>query len=148
MKKLLPFCVLFICVPLYSQSNDVIDVLLSQSPARYGETCYLALTAAGRLSESATPADAFLEARDSGFVTAGAGESDPVRLDEFSLLVMKAFGMNGGIMYSLFPVKRYAFRELVSIGAVSTTETGSRLVSGDEVIRIMAKVLEVKEASL
>jgi hypothetical protein len=147
MKPFPLFCLLVVLsTPLYSQSNEMLDLLLTQSPARYGETCYLALTAAGRLPEAATPAVAFAEARASGLVAARAGQSDPVRLDELSLLVMKAFGMKGGVMYSLFPVERYAFRELAYRGVVSAGDRSARYVSGEEVIRIIRTALELKEA--
>lgn len=57
---------------------------------------------------------------------------------------MKAFGINGGLMYSIFPGPRYAFRELVYKGIITrNTNPGGRL-SGTNALRIIRIAAEMK----
>jgi hypothetical protein len=126
----------------WSQSNEVIDSLLSEQRATLAKTAYLVLSAAGFVGEEEPVEQAFaaLQAQPWGF--AASGPDDVVKLGAFSYLVMKAFSMRGGIMYSIFPGKRYAAKEFAYRGfAVSNTSPG-RVLSGTDVTRILGRVLE------
>jgi hypothetical protein len=66
----------------------------------------------------------------------------PITLGELACLIMKTQGMGGGILYTLFPGPRYAARELAYLRLVRGNTHPSRTVTGEEVMRILAAVLE------
>jgi hypothetical protein len=62
-------------------------------------------------------------------------------LGEYAYILMKAFHMQGGIMYSIFPGPRYASRELAFLEMIPGSASSGRTLSGEEVIRILGNVL-------
>ena len=58
---------------------------------------------------------------------------------------MKAFNLGGGLMYTLFPGPRYAYRELTFLNLLSSKGGPYREVSGLEVVNTLSRVLNWKE---
>lgn len=130
----------------FSQSNELIDTLLDEQSAGFGNTAYMVLSAASIIDESSTIQDAVdILSGDDWKNFEGKKTEDPVTLGEYSYMLMESFGIQGGIMYRLLPGPRYAVRELKYMGFVDDTDA-SKPVSGEEVIRILGYVLEWKEA--
>ncbi len=130
---------------LAGQSNVLIDNLLVEEKATFGKTAYLALAAAGIIPEEATLEDAIyvLEKQEWGI---DLKEPDnPITLGEFSFLLMKAFNIQGGLMYSIIPGARYACRELAYLKVIPGNTSTYRTPSGEEVVRILGRLLEWKE---
>ena len=127
----------------FAQSNEVLDQLLDQEQATLALTAYLVLSAADIVGEDASVEGAFEELRQKPWGFQSAGPDDPVDLGTCALLVMKSFGMHGGIMYSLFPGKRYAARELAFRGAVVGRTGPSLPLSGRAVVDIVGRVLDL-----
>ena len=126
----------------FSQSNEVLDGLLEQEQATMGNAAYLVFLASGIAAEEWSPDRSFeeLRSRDWGFDEADA--ASVVDLGSLSFMIMQAFEMKGGIMYSLFPGKRYAARELAYLGFVPGNTSPYRVVSGQEVTHILGRTLE------
>jgi len=126
----------------WSQSNDVMDSLLSEERATLAKTAYLGLTASGAVGEAEPVERAFAELQAKPWGFAASGPEDQVKLGAFSHLVMKAFSMRGGLMYSIFPGKRYAAREFAYRGFIEGNTSPGRVLSGRDVTRILGRVLE------
>ena len=142
------FALITVCATVSAQSNDQVDALLAQQRATVDQAAYLALTAGGKIDETATPADAYAYLVEKGWISAKRPADSLVRLDEFSLIVMKSLDLRGGVMYSFFPCNRYAYRELVYLDVVNSTGGSSRFISGEEVVTIVHDALEMKGGSL
>ena len=144
-RSLYVLAVLFalICVQHgFSQSNEVIDRLLEEKQATLGNTVYLVFLAAEIAADdwSVDRAIQELHSRNWGFDDADA--DTVVDLGSISFLLMRTFGMKGGIMYSLFPGKRYAARELAFLGFVPGYASPGRVLEGQEVTHILGRTLD------
>jgi hypothetical protein len=86
---------------------------LFQFQARTDAVSYLVLTAGGKIAETTEPEAAYAAAVAAAALAPGRQASEPIRIDDFCFLVMRTFSLKGGMMYTLFPGPRYAYRELV-----------------------------------
>ena len=147
MRKTYFFIFFFIVViaGVQSQSNRLIDKLLRQQEATYGETCYVILTAGGFAPEETTVEECLAILESNRWMLPGKQVEDLMSISELCYLLMKSLDMSGGLMYALFPSPRYAFRELTFRGLIDEGTGPFRLVSGNEVIRMVGNVLEWKE---
>jgi hypothetical protein len=127
----------------WSQSNDVIDTLLSQERATLANVAYLVLTASGAVDETQSVDQAFaaLQAKPWGF--AKAAPDATVTFGSYAYLVMRAFGLRGGVMYTIFPGPRYAARELAYRQFLPGDTSPGRHLSGREATHVLGKVLEL-----
>ena len=66
-------------------------------------------------------------------------------IGELSLLLMKAFELKGGIMYSLVGGSRYAYREMKHLKLITDFRGASGLVTGEFVVHALGNVIEWKE---
>jgi hypothetical protein len=64
-----------------------------------------------------------------------------LRLNEAAFLVMGAFGIKGGLLYTLFPGPRYAYRELLYKKIIQGRSDGNFTVSGERLLRIIGRAL-------
>jgi hypothetical protein len=120
----------------FAQSNRLIDVLLSQKQAATAETAYLLLVGGAWINEDATTSEAFDLARRKGWLPKSATPDSTLDLASFSLLAMRSLKVRGGVGWTLFQSKRYAYRELVALGIANASGGPSRIISGEEVIRM------------
>ena len=118
--------------------------LLSEEKATFGKAAYFVLVAAEVLPDTATPEEAAALLNGTGWKGMKKESDDFVKLGELSFLIMKIFKLKGGVMYSLLPGPRYATRELSYLRIFSGKPTPSRTVSGEEVLRILGRVLDYK----
>jgi hypothetical protein len=121
-----------------------VDTLLGQVQAEADYSAYMALVAGGQVGEDSSPADAYALAVEKKWLPAGGSASDPIRLDTFCNLVMKSLGLEGGLMYRIFPGPRYAYREFVAKNIVSSSGGPKRSLPGDEVLRILRLAMDLK----
>jgi hypothetical protein len=124
------------------------DRFLEEPAAAYGDAAYLVLVGAGLLKdgEAAERALAVLEER--GWAIAGKGAGDPLTLGEFAYLVMRSYGIPGGLMYHVAPGPRYATRELEYLEVIQGKGRPGSVVSGERAARILGRVLDYKEGRL
>jgi hypothetical protein len=62
-------------------------------------------------------------------------------LGEAAFLVTGAFGIKGGLMYTLFPGPRYAYRELLYRKIIQGRADEGFTVSGERLLRIIGQAL-------
>ncbi len=147
-KMIIPLAFFLFLVPAvqsFSQSNDMIDLVLEEDPATYGNTVYLALTGAGYVSESATPAEALDVLKQQGWKLKTRSPDDPLRLGDYAQVLLQAFDIKGGLFYSMFKSPRYASRELKYLGFVKGSSASSRRLSGEDAVKILGKLMRWKE---
>jgi hypothetical protein len=128
----------------YAQSNGQVDALLMQSAARTDSVAYMVFVANGSLQEDATPAQALDLLVSKGWLGKINDGATPIHLDSYCFLVMKSLDLKGGLMYSLFPSPRYAYRELAAKGLVNTSGGPMRSMPGDEALKVLRQAMELK----
>ena len=124
-----------------AQSNQLLDRLLAEPQATFGDVVYLTLAAAKLVPDTATPEEAIQSLQQQGWKVKLYSSEAPISLGDYSFLLMKAFKLSGGIFYSLFPGPRYACRELGFLKVIPSDARPLRNVSGEEVVRILGNVL-------
>lgn len=128
-----------------AQSNDFLDSILASSAVSPGQAALLLALASEQDPPPADEAAAQAMALEK-WLPGGFASAKTVRTDEYALLVMKAFGMTGGLMYGLFPGPRYAFRELTYRRLILGRPIPESAVSGQAALRILGAVLAEREA--
>jgi len=144
-KLLLTTCFLAIAsAALFAQSNALMDQLLEEQRATYGKSVLIALSAANTVPVTATIEAAVAKVEENAWLS-GKKAEDPITLGELSFVLMRAFGLSGGVMYAAFPGPRYACREFEFRGYILRNPTPDRFLSGEEALQIIAKVLAGQE---
>jgi hypothetical protein len=82
-------------------------------------------------------------ARARGWVRGEPGGA--LRCRDAAFLVMNAFGFRGGLWYSLFRTPRYAYRELVYRKLLPGRADPDRLLSGEDLLRLLTAALRYAE---
>ena len=126
-----------------AQSNEFIDGLLAQEQASYGDAALLVLASAGLVGEGAGAEEALAVLKERGWAAAREAQQ-PVRLGEYSYLLMRVHGIRGGLLYTLFPGPRYATRELAWRQMVQGKARPGMSLSGERAMRILGRVLELQ----
>jgi hypothetical protein len=145
MSRVLPclFIALLPAVAALAQSNEFVDGLLQKQSVTVGQVSYLVLVASDNLGEDADEARAFELMGNLGWAPRGASIDRPIDLGSYSYILMRAFGLKGGIMYSLVPGPRYAYRELAALQVIQGRSDPSAPVDGAMAIRMLGRVFDV-----
>jgi len=97
---------------LSAQSNEVLDTFLTMDNSDFATTVYLVLSASGVVPEDVPPRVAYQALLQKGWGFPQSNTDRPVLWGEYSLLLMKAFNLKGGILYSVLGGQRYAVKEV------------------------------------
>ena len=129
---------------LSAQTAERIEKLLQQNRVSYKDAALMVLEASGRLdAEKQTSADdAFTFAMERGWLPKNAQANNDAMLGGFSLLVVQAFEIKGGALFSLFKNPHYAYRAMVYRGIIQGRADPQMFVSGDLLLYTVNKVLE------
>ena len=87
--------------------------------------------------------EAFIYAKEHNWLPKNAKIDAPARLDGISLLLMQAFGIKGGFMYSLAKNPHFAYRELVYKEIIQGRTDPRMKVSGDDFLFILSRILSI-----
>jgi hypothetical protein len=141
---LLCFALCGVCaLRLFGQDAGDMDALLETPAVSASQAARFVLGAAGLLppglSGAAAEQAAWDAAREQGWLTGEPGR--PLRLREAAFLVTGAFGFKGGLMYTLFPGPRYAYRELLHLKIIQGRADGSSAVPGERLLQIIGRAL-------
>jgi hypothetical protein len=122
------------------------DELLETPAVSYAQAAYVILRAGAEEGRDfASPATAFAEAQKKGWVSLKAASNGTATLGAVSLLIMRAFELKGGFMYSFFHSPRHAARELSSLHLVRGRSDPDQPVSGDNLLYMVGGVLSRQE---
>jgi outer membrane protein OmpA-like peptidoglycan-associated protein len=138
--RVLPFfSLLLLFVPfLPAQTAAEMDALLETEAVSFGQAARFVLVTADLINVSSAAGDAYVLAREKGWVPETASADKAIRTGELSFLIMNAFDMTGSFLYSLFPGPRYAFRELDYLGLIPGRRDPALLVPGEGLLRILS----------
>lgn len=138
---------LAVAAGVFAQSNSFIDGLASGRPLTLGQAAYLVLVASDNLGDDSDTARAFELLDTFGWAGEGASAEDPVTVSRYSYLLMRAFGLKGGLLYSLFPGPRYAYRQMIAKLVIQGRSDPQATLSGTEALRMLGRVFDVKGIS-
>ena len=144
MKNIL--CLFFACLLFYvpvflpAQTAAEIEALLNAQSLSYGEAARFVLRAADQVGEL-SPADAFTFAMEKRWLPQKAESGSIASLDGISLLIMRSFGIKGGIMYSIFRNPHYAYRELEYKDVIQGRADPKMIVSGEQLLFLVSRIL-------
>jgi len=141
------FILLFLSVIFssFAQQNTVLDELLAEEEATFGNSVYLILTASGTIDEDVTPGEAVTHISPEELHIEAKGADAAITLGEFSAILMNAFNIKGGLFYTLFPGPRYATREIAYRKFIQGRISPYMTISGNEAATIVRKAREWKE---
>ncbi|MDR3020876.1 MAG: hypothetical protein LBU66_08265 [Treponema sp.] len=122
---------------LSAQTATELEALL-EIPA---VTCaQAAMFVLGNAVENDAVDDPYQSAVSSGWLN-NTEADEAITLDKLSFLMMKAFDIKGGLMYSLFPNPRYAYRTMTSRNFLQGITDPAMTISGDEFLLVLGRVL-------
>jgi len=123
-----------------------LEALLAADAVTYSQAARFVLDAASAAVTS-DPAEAFGFAMARGWLPRGAMPDDPARLDGVSLLFMRAFGLGGGMMFTLTGAAHFAYREMAHLGLLQGRRCPRQAVSGAALVYVTDRVLARVEGS-
>ncbi len=131
--------------PSFGQSIGFMDRVSSSPGIAYADAAYLVLVATDNIAEDAGTTRSLDLAKEMKWISPGIAAETPISLDGYSYLIMRSFGMKGGLMYRIAPGPRYAFRELVSLGVIQGNYDPADKVDGALAVRMLGRVFEIAE---
>ena len=143
MKKIL-VCILaglFSSVTAFSQSSEQFASILKSENVTYAQLAYLPAVQAQLISDDDSPEKAFEALSQNGYFSSTASANDEARLDEACLLYAKLLNLKGGLFYSLFHSKRYAFKELKAKNILPRESDPAMKISGRDSIDLFSSCL-------
>jgi len=144
---ILTFFLLFTCAVINAQTLDEIQTILKTPAVSYAQAASFVLEAADvtgsydKTSEQEAARNAMRFATEKKWLPQNANAQDAISLEKFSLLVMKAFGLKGGLMYTLFNSAHYSYREMVFQELIRGQSDPQMKVSGEMMIFIVNRIL-------
>ena len=137
----------FVSSLAFAQTAAEMDTMLDASEVSAARAARFVLGSADLLPEglSGTEAEraAYDMAASNGWVKIGAGEN--VSLKDAAFLIMKAFDLKGGVMYSLLKNPRYAYREMVYQKIIQGSSDPNTKVSGAGLLQILDRTMRNEE---
>lgn len=149
MKRILILLALYVvtAASVVAQSSEFVDQLLADKQTTYGQVSYLVLVASENLSEDSDVTRAFEQLDALGWAPAGASADSQVTMASYASILMRAFGLKGGIMYTLFPGPRYAYREMAARQVIQGKSDPGMSVDGSSAIRMLGRVFDIVGAN-
>ena len=127
---------------LSAQTAAELEAVLGTSALSCAQAARFVIASSGPLdAEAGDGSGAFTQALGKGWFPRGTGADEPISMGKLSFLLMKAFGINGGLMYRIFPGPRYAYRAMVSQFYIQGASDPDMKVSGDNFLNILGRVL-------
>jgi hypothetical protein len=136
---------LFSAMAAQGQTAAEMESLLNAGEITCAQAAYFVLAAAME-DPPRNPEAAFAMAIEQGCLPAKFESNGSITMGGFSLLLMKALDIKGGLLYRIFPVGRYAFREMTGRGFIEGRSYSTLTVSGEQFLRILENVLDKREA--
>jgi hypothetical protein len=131
---------------LSAQESTAQDIenLLNTPAVTYAQAARFILQAAD-LTPTALGADeAFCDVSMRNWLPKSVKADDAARLDVISLLLMRAFEVDGGFMYSRTGSPHYAYRELTYKNVLQGRTDPAMLVTGERLIFYVTRLLALR----
>jgi hypothetical protein len=137
------FFLLTVPVFLFSQTADGIEFYLDIKAVNYKQAAWLVLEAANVSGDyyRFNPEEAFRFAEERQWLPRKADPMQEIKLRQVALLIMQAFDLKGGLMYSVFKNPHYAYREMVYQEIIQGRADPGMAVSGESLLFMISQVL-------
>jgi hypothetical protein len=134
---------LFLCAALNAQTADEMQMLLQTPAVSYSQAARFVLEAAdvSDYYDKTNGQDAMRLAVEKKWLPAKADAQSAITLEKLSHLIMKAFGLKGGPMYTLFNSAHYSYREMVFQDIIQGRSDPYMKVTGEKMIFIVNRLL-------
>ncbi|MDR2923697.1 MAG: hypothetical protein LBU85_10210 [Treponema sp.] len=132
----------------FAQTAAEIEKLLETEAVSYEQAAWFVLEAAGipaNSPEAFGRSEAFSFAAQQRWMPPKAAPQNKASLEGVSLLIMKSFGIRGGLFYSLLKSPHYAYREMVYKDIIQGRADPQMPVSGDLLLFLVNRVLSRME---
>jgi hypothetical protein len=142
------FAVLFLglfSAPLFAQTAKELEELLQTQTVSYGQAARFVLAAADAANLQ-DPEQALAYAVEQRWLPRRAAAAQTARLNNISLLLMRAFDVRGGMWYSLTKSPHHAYRELVYQDIIQDRADPEMTVSGEELLFLINRLLSYQES--
>ena len=131
-----------------AQSNEILDTVLAAPRGSYGHAAYLFLAGDGTIDEQASFEAAVTALEQILPLAIERAVDEPLTLGEFALLVQLYYDLPRGLMGRLVAAPRYAVRDLRFLRVVQGRSYPNMQLSGEQMIRIVGRVLAYQEGAL
>ncbi|MCL2809823.1 MAG: hypothetical protein FWD24_07150 [Treponema sp.] len=133
------------CAGLAAQSTaSEIAALAASETVTWAQAARYILQASNVLV-TANPNDAFWHAAIRKWLPYNAEPDETARIDGVSLLIMEAFNLRGGAMYSISGNQHYAYHELINMGVITGTVDRFRMITGEQLVLFTGNLLAIKD---
>lgn len=133
---------LFVAGIAGAQSANRITEILEERQVTYGQVAYLADSELNLIQESASYADALKAAINAGIVKGEPEASTPVDYAALAYICSKTWKIEKSLFYKLSKSPRYAFKQLQSLGIISSNADPAQPVSGRTALNIITACIE------
>lgn len=150
MKKVITAAVLAVLLfipfsqPLYAQTAARLEALLGKTELTWAEMAAFVLEAAD-VGTYGSADGAFNAAMQNKWLPKKAESGGTARLDGAALLLMRSFGLKGGLFYSMAKSPHHAYRELVHKKVIREGSDPRMGVSGSDLLLMVGRLLAIKE---
>jgi len=126
----------------FSQSAEKIDEILETEKATFGQATYLIQTALNSESDGLDFNAAFdlFKSNNENLIKDSITASDVISTKTYAFLLMKAFGIKGGMMYRIYPCPRYAYRDLQYLAIIQGKNNPDAPMTGAAMLQILSRI--------
>jgi hypothetical protein len=129
----------------WGQTAADMEQLLDAGELTFSQAAYFTLASALE-NPPENPEAAFALAREKLWIPPEAQSGSALSLGDLSLLMVKVFHLEGGLLYRIFPGRRYAYRAMTGRGYIEGRSYSGAKVSGEQFLAVLGNVLAGREA--
>jgi outer membrane protein OmpA-like peptidoglycan-associated protein len=134
-----------LALPISAQTAQKVEDLLNQPAISWSAAARFALEAAEKATLD-NPDEAFQFAASRNWLPKNSVASGNARLNGVALLLINAFDLSGGLLYSLVKNPHYAYRELVYKEVIQGKADPEMTVSGQQFLFMINRILAIRDA--
>ena len=148
MKKIFILIIFLSSFMLYAQSNEQIDNLMKADKTTVAEASLLILSSAGIIETDSDSSSAVKYINDKKWYKTAIKGNSALTAGNASYIFMKAFKIDGGLMYKIAPGPRYAVREMKYNDILDKRTETSSIMSGENFLIFLSEALSWQEENL
>ena len=148
MKKIFVLIIFLSAFMICAQSNEQIDRIMEAEKATFADASLLILSSAGIIDAGADSSSAVKYINDNKWYKTEIKGDNPLTAGNASYIFMKAFKLNGGLMYKIAPGPRYAVREMKYNDILDKRTETSSIMSGEDFLIFLSEALSWQEGKL
>lgn len=128
--------------PVAAQTAEIMDRIIATPTISVSQAAYLVFVASGKLAEDASPDQAFTLFQEMQWIDSQGDPGRTLKASEYAYLLTRSYGLSGGLLSSVLPSPRYAYRDMVFRGLFAARGDPDEPVTGVEAVRILGKVMD------